>query len=406
MTYLVGQILLCLLLAALLGGIIGWLWRAIFARRDVDAAGSRVGTLTSDLERTNSSLNGAQEELAGALEELADARNAVEKREGELSARNGRISELEAKIGEQEMGFQEEIAASVAVLEAAQSEIVGLTGRYDELKVGADSETKKLGRQLEEAKEAEKKALTASQLKLDTQAGELKAANGKVAELEKRLASAQADAQKGAQELEARVKAADQARAEAETQADGGSEKLQALEADLSARDEKIATLEQRATELGSARARIEELEGRLSAQGDADTEWRGRLEQCETANRRKDQRIDELERRLAAPTPTPPTVSPQVAAGPTAEEAAAAAARGERPAEIDDLKKIFGIGPVLEKLLHGLGVFTFRQIAHWTPTDVDWVDSRLEEFPGRIVRDDWAGGARKEHQKKYGEEA
>ena len=60
-----------------------------------------------------------------------------------------------------------------------------------------------------------------------------------------------------------------------------------------------------------------------------------------------------------------------------------------------DDLKKIKGIGPKLEKLCNQLGVWHFDQIASWTDREVAWVDHHLEGFNGRIVRDDWVAQAK-----------
>ena len=74
--------------------------------------------------------------------------------------------------------------------------------------------------------------------------------------------------------------------------------------------------------------------------------------------------------------------------------------------AEPDDLKLIVGIGPVLERMLRNLGVTTFRQIARWSPREVADFDTRLPEFPGRIVRDQWVTQARALHESKYGESA
>ena len=54
-----------------------------------------------------------------------------------------------------------------------------------------------------------------------------------------------------------------------------------------------------------------------------------------------------------------------------------------------DDLRKITGVGPKLEKLLHELGVYHFAQIAEWSEKEVDWVDEQLT-FKGRIRRDNW----------------
>lgn len=59
-----------------------------------------------------------------------------------------------------------------------------------------------------------------------------------------------------------------------------------------------------------------------------------------------------------------------------------------------DDLKKLKGVGPKLEKLLNELGVFHFWQIASWNADEVTWVDDRLK-FKGRIARDGWIDQAK-----------
>jgi len=69
-----------------------------------------------------------------------------------------------------------------------------------------------------------------------------------------------------------------------------------------------------------------------------------------------------------------------------------------------DDLKLIVGIGPILERMLQQLGIATYRQIARWSERDIDDMDARLPEFPGRIRRDTWVTQARALHQSKYGE--
>lgn len=69
-----------------------------------------------------------------------------------------------------------------------------------------------------------------------------------------------------------------------------------------------------------------------------------------------------------------------------------------------DDLKLIVGIGPVLERMLHKLGVTTYRQIARWSEREIEEFDARLPEFPGRIRRDAWVTQARELHQSKFGE--
>jgi NADH-quinone oxidoreductase subunit E len=60
-----------------------------------------------------------------------------------------------------------------------------------------------------------------------------------------------------------------------------------------------------------------------------------------------------------------------------------------EKPEAPDDLKLISGIGPKLEQVLNGLGVWTFGQIAGWEPEEIAWVEDYLG-FGGRIGRDEW----------------
>ncbi|HMN84733.1 MAG TPA: 30S ribosomal protein S2 [Bauldia sp.] len=59
-----------------------------------------------------------------------------------------------------------------------------------------------------------------------------------------------------------------------------------------------------------------------------------------------------------------------------------------------DDLKKITGIGPVLEAKLKDLGVTKYEQIANFSDEDLEKIDQALN-FKGRIQRDDWVGQAR-----------
>ncbi len=60
-----------------------------------------------------------------------------------------------------------------------------------------------------------------------------------------------------------------------------------------------------------------------------------------------------------------------------------------------DNLQAIEGIGPVLEKLCHGLGIFHFDQIAGWGASDIAWMDANLKGFRGRVSRDKWVAQAR-----------
>ena len=60
-----------------------------------------------------------------------------------------------------------------------------------------------------------------------------------------------------------------------------------------------------------------------------------------------------------------------------------------------DDLKRIKGVGPAIEKTLNELGIYSFNQIAEMSEYEIDRVAQRLKGFRSRIYRQDWIGQAR-----------
>lgn len=68
---------------------------------------------------------------------------------------------------------------------------------------------------------------------------------------------------------------------------------------------------------------------------------------------------------------------------------------------EADDLKEIVGIGPFLERKLHAIDIYTFRQIANFNQEDIEQINDIIEFFPGRIERDRWVGQAKELARRK-----
>jgi predicted flap endonuclease-1-like 5' DNA nuclease len=58
------------------------------------------------------------------------------------------------------------------------------------------------------------------------------------------------------------------------------------------------------------------------------------------------------------------------------------------------DLKRIRGIGVLIEKKLHSLGVTSYQHVANWTASDIDRISQSLD-FKGRIERENWGEQAR-----------
>lgn len=60
-----------------------------------------------------------------------------------------------------------------------------------------------------------------------------------------------------------------------------------------------------------------------------------------------------------------------------------------------DDLTRIKGVGPKIAGLLHREGVHHFAQIASWTDADIFAIDTKLGNFAGRPMRDQWVEQAK-----------
>jgi predicted flap endonuclease-1-like 5' DNA nuclease len=107
-----------------------------------------------------------------------------------------------------------------------------------------------------------------------------------------------------------------------------------------------------------------------------------------------------------AAPAPVELQASAPAAASPSADLAplrsvrsealvGTEAARMSRPArDNDDLKRIRGIGVLIEKKLNSLGIVHYEQVANWTGADIERI-SNILDFKGRIEREAWIEQAR-----------
>ena len=84
------------------------------------------------------------------------------------------------------------------------------------------------------------------------------------------------------------------------------------------------------------------------------------------------------------------PSVTPASGEGTRPEGLSAARSDGA-----DDLKQIKGVGPALETMLNGFGIYHFDQIAAWGGEELAWVDQNLKGFKGRASRDNWIDQAK-----------
>lgn len=162
-------------------------------------------------------------------------------------------------------------------------------------------------------------------------------------------------------------------------------------------------------TELQASRDAYADLEASLAESekvADARAARVRELEQAEASARR---RFAELESELGRARRSDEGVEPdrEHQAGSSLEPAERAAppadggegtpprGLGAPEGDPDDLKKISGIGSGIEKTLHGLGIFHYRQIAALTPDNVAWINQHLR-FKGRIEREGWIEQAKR----------
>jgi len=75
-----------------------------------------------------------------------------------------------------------------------------------------------------------------------------------------------------------------------------------------------------------------------------------------------------------------------------------------EGDTEVDDLTSIKGIGPVFQRKLNALDIFSFRQIAEMSGDAVQRLAEAIQVFPDRIHRDNWIGQATRLYKYKIGE--
>ncbi len=80
--------------------------------------------------------------------------------------------------------------------------------------------------------------------------------------------------------------------------------------------------------------------------------------------------------------------------AEPKKAEPKQAAPKAKSSGDADDLKKLSGVGPALEKKLNEAGVTTFAQIAGWGDAEIAEFDEKLS-FKGRIEREGWVDQAK-----------
>ena len=190
-------------------------------------------------------------------------------------------------------------------------------------------------------------------------------------------------------------------------EADGLRARVQELEGRVSTRDTEVSDLKGKlaAAAAGAAAASAAAAAPAAAKSDDDETyalEWRNRYlaarvkylegrvaEAPKKAAPKKAAPKKVVAGKKAAPKPTPKP-KPQAAPKPKVLYT-----DGPTDGPKDDLKLIKGIGPKFEGDLNGKGIYYFRQIGNWKAADVKMVEGVIDSIPGRIQRDEWVKQAK-----------
>ena len=267
---------------------------------------------------------------------------------------------------------------------AVKAESVRLAG---EVASKADADRKSAAAKNESDRLA---AEAAAKAEADRQAAAAKADSDRLAA--EAAAKAEADRQAAAAKAESdRLAAETAAKAEADRQAAAAKAESDRLAAEAAAKaeaDRQAAAAKAESDRLAAeAAAKAEADRKAAAAKAESDrlaTETAAKAEADRQAAAAKAE-SDRLAADAAAKTEA--VHQPPVAAGPGPGVVPVALAAPNGAA--DDLKLIKGIGPNNERTLNGLGVYHFSQIADWTPDNAIWMGHHMA-FPGRIEREHW----------------
>ena len=388
MISLIGQMTICLVAAAAIGVVVGWLLR----HREGLSHEQRLAELETELRTKGQALDAAIYELklktsaVMTLEsKIASLESLGRSAQADLASRQDRIEALQQQLKDSQARTVSSRSELDAQLERLADQETTLAAYANEVRQAnaartqaqqdfalKEQELADLRQRLADA-DSDRKELHRVRAKL----ADLEPVQGRVHWLEVQLSEKEAQHRHAVHRLEEEMATRDRRLAE-----QGQLERL------LEERDHQLAALERRLAELHTLQA---ELAGQAKIMGDQEEEisrLRKRLGEVRAALRVRDDGGPVLARpngpanQLSLQMPATKTAAPRK----------------------DDLKKIQGISPAIERALNKMGTFTYVQIARWKPNDIARVVKKLDALPVRIKPDHWIAGAKRQHREKYGE--
>jgi predicted flap endonuclease-1-like 5' DNA nuclease len=427
----IGEVIGCLIVAAGIGGITGWLLRHVSVRSlnrhnyelttmlqakeqalhsaqlEIKAKASSMQIYESKLAASEALIRSTQDELAARTERLATIQH-------ELTGATQRISTLEAERSASLQRFNDSDAIISAFEQEARQANAARTAAQQALSQKEEDlfELQQRAAEMEEA--------LAETDRLKALVAELEPAQGRVHWLEVQLSEKDVQYRAALHENDEHKAALALRTNEAESlqrQCQQYEESLQGWESkySLAIKQQKVD-----AERLETQRARMQEIQHTVAdreqllkdkdAQVAALQQQLDELCSLQQAMGKQEEEISRLRKRL---------VEVRAALRVRKEDAGVASrSTGKEHRQLsleieqiktpkapqkDDLKKIHGIGPVIERALNKMGTHTYVQIARWKPADIARIAHKLATLPDKIKRDNWIAGAKKQHKEKYG---
>ncbi len=377
MGYLLFQILLCLILAGILGFLIGWLLKIWPNREQLENLESRIGLLEKSITERNMKI---EEEMNGVGQQ-------IEKINGSLSSFDSRfelLNELNDKFNLMEKNYDSrlvEVFKKVNVLESNFAELSSkdldtkineLADKVNELenKTGSFVTTNEFEKQISEFG----KNLNEFNSKLNGfyAKGEVDIKFGEIVSMIATIKDELEEKKNIVNKLSERINEY-YSKPETDAKNDLLNAKLKEFEDALNLEKSKVSALEEKLNVYYEKPEIDNKLKEYFAKFNELENKFNSILEE-------RDKTIGELKARLEELSQKEPP----------------------KP-RIDDLTKISGVGQVLERMLHEQGIYSYEQIAKLTEDEVDRLDEYLK-FHDRIRRENWREQARRLHFEKYGE--
>lgn len=442
MITLIGQIAGCLIVAAGIGGLVGWFLRQHSIRaldqqiydlmtafqvkeQALSAAQLELKSRTSTVQGYESKLSATELLLQTAQEEAAAHTERTKQMQAELSAATQRIAVLESELSASLQRSTDSDKVIAAFEQEARQANAARTAAQQALSLKDEQLCELQGRV------AELEGLTAEADQLRSHVAEIEPAQGRLHWLEVQLSEKESHLRTALHETEQQRAAATQRESELDalkkqieeqsrhlrewesrhektlrqhaTDAkliDAHRETIQELQLELAERER---TAETQAEEIAALQRQFDELS--LLYTTLTESQAKGKQDEADRPSSRKRQAELRAPRKVKG---APENIGRHASALKTAKDdqlnleiPSGSQAAGSRR---DDLTKIRGIDPALEQALNKLGTHTFIQIARWTSTDMSRVAKQLATPLDHIKRRNWIADAKKQHREKYGE--